>query len=142
MMLIRPWTLIVLSACAIMTASCAALRPLSPVAPPRLILAEAATQPCELAVLPERPTAADLDAAYVRRGAQVTAARLVDDEGTRGADLPVDVETGSRVALRVEVDDERAQPGGPRGRDEPEGDGRLAHTTLEVPDINDLSLCI
>lgn len=73
MMLIRPWTLIVLSACAIMTASCAASRPLSPVAPPRLILAEAATQPCELAVLPERPTAADLEAAYVRRGAQVTA---------------------------------------------------------------------
>jgi len=38
-----------------------------------LILAEAATQPCELAVLPERPTAADLEAAYVRRGAQVAA---------------------------------------------------------------------
>lgn len=73
MMLIRPWTLIALGVCASMTANCAASRPSSPVAPPRLILAEAATRPCELAVLPERPTAADLEAAYVRRGAQVAA---------------------------------------------------------------------
>ncbi len=73
MMPIRPWTLIALGACAIMTANCAASRPPSPVAPPRLILAEAATQSCELAMLPERPTAADLEAVYVRRGAQVAA---------------------------------------------------------------------
>ena len=28
-------------------------------------------RPCQLAVLPERPTRADLDAAYVERGAQL-----------------------------------------------------------------------
>lgn len=67
----RLWTLLALSGCAGMIASCAAFRPPSPVAPPRLILAETATLPCELAVLPERPTAADLEAAYVRRGAEL-----------------------------------------------------------------------
>ena len=72
-MRMNPWTLCGLTACVLMTANCAASRPSSPVAPPRLILAEAATQPCELAMLPERPTAADLEAAYVRRGAQVAA---------------------------------------------------------------------
>lgn len=52
-----------------MTAACATS--LQPVAPPRLALPDAATQPCPLAVLPDRPTAADLDAAYLQRGAQV-----------------------------------------------------------------------
>jgi len=42
-----------------------------PVAPPRLALPDAAAQPCPLAVLPENPTTADLDAAYAARGAQV-----------------------------------------------------------------------
>lgn len=42
-----------------------------PVAPPRLTLPDAATKSCPLAVLPDNPTAADLDAAYMQRGAQV-----------------------------------------------------------------------
>ncbi|MEN5146071.1 hypothetical protein [Brevundimonas diminuta] len=54
-----------------MTANCAVSRPPSPVAPPRLVLTEAATRPCELTVLPDHPTAADLEASYVRRGAQL-----------------------------------------------------------------------
>lgn len=70
---IRFWMQIALGACAIMTASCAASRLPSPVAPPRLMLAEAVRQPCELARLPDQPTAADLEAAYVRRGAQLAA---------------------------------------------------------------------
>lgn len=52
-----------------MTAACATSP--RPVAPPRLALPDAATQPCALAVLPDRPTAADLDATYMQRGAQV-----------------------------------------------------------------------
>lgn len=54
---------------ATMTAACATSP--QPVAPPRLALPDAATQPCPLAVLPDNPTAADLDAAYMQRGAQV-----------------------------------------------------------------------
>lgn len=56
-----------------MTASCAASRPISPAAPPRLDLPEAAGRPCALAVLPPEPSQADLEAAYVERGAQVAA---------------------------------------------------------------------
>ena len=67
------WTPLALSACVIMTASCAASRTPSPVAPPRLILPDAATRPCDLAVLPQTATAADLEAAYVRRGGQILA---------------------------------------------------------------------
>lgn len=59
--------------CALMTASCAGSLPISTVAPVRLSLPEAATRPCALAVLPAEPTAGDLDAAYVQRGAQILA---------------------------------------------------------------------
>lgn len=52
-----------------MTAACATSP--QPVAPPRLALPDAAAQPCALVVLPDRPTAADLDATYMQRGAQV-----------------------------------------------------------------------
>lgn len=52
-----------------MTAACATSP--RPVAPPRLALPDAATRSCALAVLPDHPTAADLDAAYMQRGAQV-----------------------------------------------------------------------
>lgn len=41
--------------------------------PPRLTLPDEAARPCSLAVLPDRPTRADLDAAYVMRGAQLVA---------------------------------------------------------------------
>ena len=54
---------------AIMTAACATSP--QPVAPPRLTLPEAAVRPCPLAVLPSAPSVADLDTAYVLRGAQV-----------------------------------------------------------------------
>lgn len=65
------WTPLALSACVIMTASCAASPRPSPVAPPRLILPDAVTRPCDLAVLPDAATTADLEAAYVRRGGQI-----------------------------------------------------------------------
>lgn len=67
------WTLCGLIACALMTVSCAGSPPISTVAPPRLVLAEAATRPCALATLPERPSLADLEAAYLLRGAQIVA---------------------------------------------------------------------
>jgi hypothetical protein len=43
------------------------------VPPPRLNLLHDALHPCQLAVLPAQPTQADLDAAYVMRGAQLVA---------------------------------------------------------------------
>ncbi|WP_374389930.1 hypothetical protein [Brevundimonas sp.] len=64
---------IALIACAVMTTSCAASRQTSTVAPARLLLPEAATRPCALAVLPAGPTVADLEAAYVLRGSQIVA---------------------------------------------------------------------
>lgn len=67
------WTPLALSACVIMTASCAASPQPSPVAPPRLILPDAVTRPCDLAVLPQTATSGDLEAAYVRRGGQILA---------------------------------------------------------------------
>lgn len=56
----------------LMTASCAASLPQS-AAPPRLALPVEATMPCRLHRLPERPTRADLEAAYVARGAGLVA---------------------------------------------------------------------
>ena len=61
-----------LLACATMIAGCATSRP-EPVKPPRLTLPEAALKACVLPVLPATPTAADLDAAYLARGAQIVA---------------------------------------------------------------------
>lgn len=43
------------------------------VAPPRLALPEAAAAPCALARLPEAPDRADLEVAYMTRGAQLVA---------------------------------------------------------------------
>lgn len=54
-----------------MIANCAGSPPISSVAPPRLTLAEVATQPCALAVLPPGASRGDLDAAYATRGAQI-----------------------------------------------------------------------
>ena len=68
-----PWRPAALIACATMTANCAASPPLSRVAPARLVLPESAIRPCALATLPPEPTAGDLDAAYVLRGAQIVA---------------------------------------------------------------------
>ena len=58
-------------ACALMTASCAASLPISPVAPPRLTLPETATRPCEMHRLPDTPTLGDLEAGYMIRGRQI-----------------------------------------------------------------------
>ena len=63
---------IALLALASMTANCAASRPPS-AAPPRLILPRAAATPCVLERLPEAPTQADLEVAYVERGARLVA---------------------------------------------------------------------
>lgn len=68
-----PWTLCGLIACGLMTANCAGSPPISTVAPPRLVLSEAATRPCALATLPETPSLADLEVAYLLRGAQIVA---------------------------------------------------------------------
>ncbi len=66
------WTRIALLALASMTASCAASRPPS-AEPPRLILPQAATRPCLLERLPDSPTHADLEVAYVERGLRLVA---------------------------------------------------------------------
>ena len=67
------WTLCGPIVCGLMTANCAGSPPISTVAPPRLVLPEAATRPCALATLPEAPSLADLEAAYLMRGAQILA---------------------------------------------------------------------
>lgn len=72
MMPIPRWTLIAGLVSPVMTASCAASLPPS-AEPPRLILPEAANRPCVLERLPEGPTIADLEVAYVERGARLVA---------------------------------------------------------------------
>lgn len=65
--------LIVSIVCALMMTSCAASRPTSAVAPPRLTLPETAARPCDLHRLPGEATQADLEIGYVMRGAQIVA---------------------------------------------------------------------
>lgn len=72
MMPIPRWTRLVLLALPAMTASCATSRHPS-VEPPRLTLPPAALSPCILERVPDRPTLADLEAAYMARGAQLVA---------------------------------------------------------------------
>ena len=64
---------LVLSACALMIASCAGSRPTSAAAPPRLTLPETAARPCDLHRLPDVATLSDLEIGYVTRGAQILA---------------------------------------------------------------------
>lgn len=66
------WTPLALLALASMTASCAASRPPS-AEPPRLLLPAEAIKPCILERLPEAPTQADLEIAYVERGLRLVA---------------------------------------------------------------------
>lgn len=56
-----------------MIASCAGSLPTSRAAPPRLELDPRTAAPCVLPRLPDQPTVADLEAAYVRRGAAILA---------------------------------------------------------------------
>ncbi|WP_035293834.1 hypothetical protein [Brevundimonas bacteroides] len=53
--------------------NCAASRPTSADAPPRLTLPETAARPCDLYRLPDGATLADLEIGYVTRGAQLVA---------------------------------------------------------------------
>ena len=69
----RLWMGIVLIACMVMIASCAALPASLPVAPPRLVLPESASRPCRLSQLPANPSQADLERAYMARGADLVA---------------------------------------------------------------------
>lgn len=69
----RRWILTAWLSCAGLTAGCATRLPASPAALPQLTPPAAATAPCEAYVLPPDATRADLDAGYVRRGAQIAA---------------------------------------------------------------------
>lgn len=66
-----PFRLIALAALASMTAACVGLRAPDPVPPPRLSILPATEKPCLLDVLPPAPTQADLEAAYMARGAAI-----------------------------------------------------------------------
>lgn len=70
---LRHWMLGVLIACAAMMTNCAASRPVSMAAPPRLMLGEMATKPCRLPRLPEPATIGGLEAVYIERGAAILA---------------------------------------------------------------------
>ena len=65
---LRPSTLCGLIACGLLTSGCVKQAPASV---PMLTLPEAARTPCRLPVLPDSPTQADLDAAYLARGEAV-----------------------------------------------------------------------
>lgn len=72
-MMLKPrWVLAVWPALLLMTTSCAVSLPPS-AEPPRLILPALATTPCVLERLPEIPTLADLEVAYMERGARLVA---------------------------------------------------------------------
>ena len=72
-MMLKPcWTRIALLALPGMTASCAVSLPPS-VEPPRLTLPGQATTPCVLERLPATPSHADLEVAYMERGARLVA---------------------------------------------------------------------
>ena len=66
------WMASVFIVCASMIASCAKA-PLARVAPPSLNLPDEVTRPCEMAVLGDAPTLADLETAYMQRGLQIRA---------------------------------------------------------------------
>lgn len=69
---INRWTRLAPLVCLLMTSSCAAPRPIS-VLQTQLSLPEAALRPCRLNRLGDRPTLADLEVAYVERGARFLA---------------------------------------------------------------------
>ena len=72
-MMLKPrWMLAVWPALPLMTASCAVSLPPS-AEPPRLTLPGMATTPCVLERLPDIPTLADLEVAYMERGARLVA---------------------------------------------------------------------
>ncbi|MEY4555580.1 MAG: hypothetical protein RL093_699 [Pseudomonadota bacterium] len=105
-MMLKPrWNRIVWLALLSMTASCAVSPPPS-VEPPRLTLPRAATTPCVLERLPEAPTQADLEVAYVERGA-----RLVACESARASAVEtLMAERALQDRWRRETDSRRRPP--------------------------------
>jgi hypothetical protein len=75
------------------------------VAPPRLALPEAAAAPCALAVLPDAPSWADLETAYLRRGAQIVAC----DAARRLAVETLTAERAMQDRLRGETQGQRSR---------------------------------
>ena len=69
----RPLTMIGLIALVAPTANCASSHMISSVAPPRLEMPAQAARPCELYLLPAKPTEANLEIGYATRGAQLVA---------------------------------------------------------------------
>jgi len=67
----RLWTRLALLACAPTIASCASSLTLP--AAPRIETPPEARRTCEIHLLPERPTLADLEIGYATRGAQIAA---------------------------------------------------------------------
>ena len=99
------WTLIAWLALPAMTASCAVSLPPS-AEPPRLTLPAVATRPCVLERLPEAPTIADLEIAYVERGA-----RLVACEAARASAVEtLTAERALQDRWRREADARRRPP--------------------------------
>lgn len=99
------WTRIALLALPGTTASCAVSLPPS-AEPPRLVLARSATTPCVLERLAIAPTQADLEVAYVERGA-----RLVDCENARASAVEtLMAERALRERWRREIDRRRRPP--------------------------------
>lgn len=87
-----PWRQAVPPACVLMIASCAGLPPPSAPQPPQLILPEMATTPCSLTRLPDAPTVADLEVAYMTRGSDLLACDAARQ-------LAVDTLVGERALL-------------------------------------------
>ncbi len=70
---LNPWIRSAPGVCMLMIAGCAGYRPPSAPIPPRLTLPETATTPCRLEQLVEQPGLADLEVAYMTRGADLVA---------------------------------------------------------------------
>ena len=104
----NPWKAVAPIVCAAMTASCAGSPPVSTAAPVRLALPETARRPCALAILPAEPTASDLEAAYVERGAQIAAC----DGARRMAVETLDAERTMLDAQRAAAAKRQPQSGG------------------------------
>lgn len=72
-MLTTCWRRAAAIGCVLMTCACAPSRVTTQIAPPRLAIPPIADTPCGLARLPAEPTQADLEVAYMTRGAQLVA---------------------------------------------------------------------
>lgn len=66
----NPFLLTASLGCVMLSAGCATHAPPT-AAPPRLTLPEIATQPCQLSLLPDDATMADVEAVYAARGADL-----------------------------------------------------------------------